>query len=383
MKYIHNITEIRKNVKRHAQEIGLPIFGVASPEPLNHLFNLLHTRKERGLESPFESKWKTEERCRPDLLLPSVKSIICVGMPYPDYDASCPLWGISRFAWGRDYHSVLKDKLGTLAVFLRDQIGDGLEYVATVDSVPLPERALAYRAGLGWYGKNNLLINSRYGSWFFLGELLTNIPFEPDTSEEGSCGDCDLCLQACPTGALTGPYQLDAGKCISCLTQVKKTVPLDLREKVGMWIFGCDICQKICPYNRKNVKGNSDKSLKHEDFPGEALAALFDISETDFRREYGTTAFAWGGRERLQANAALALGSKGRERYVPALGKALTQLSPQVRIYAAWALGRIGSSEADRLLAQALIEEKDSRVRQEITQAMIRHDSAVCVKLSK
>jgi len=247
-----NLRIIKQRAKEYAKDIGLPIFGVASPEPLSHLRVLLEKRKREGLESPFEKRWQTEVRCRPDFLLSSVKSIICVGLPY--YPSSAgevqPLWGISRHAWGRDYHLVLKEKLELLGDFLRSLTGAGFEYKTVVDSVPLVERALAHRAGLGWYGKNNLLINPYYGSWFVLGELLTNLELEPDAPLDKNCGSCEICLKACPTGALLAPYQLDARRCVSCLTQSKDDVPPGLREKVGRSVYGCDICQEVCPVNR-------------------------------------------------------------------------------------------------------------------------------------
>ncbi|MGI6554247.1 MAG: tRNA epoxyqueuosine(34) reductase QueG [Bacillota bacterium] len=369
MKGIKNETSVKERTRHYAEKIGLPLLGIASPEPLFHLYKLLEERKRDGLDSPFEKRWKPESRCRPDLLLPSVRSIICVGMPYysQSIDNVPSLWGVSRFARGRDYHMVLKEKLELLAEFLGDLTGPGFEYRAAVDSVPLVERALAHRAGLGWYGKNNLLINPDYGSWFVIGELLTNIPLEPDAGPEENCGDCELCLKACPTGALVEPYKIDAKKCLSCLTQVKEPVPAGLREKFGGSIFGCDICQEVCPKNRQLY--GTGKNVETGNFT-EFLTALFDISEIEFKGRYGTAGFAWVGTELLRRNAALVLGCKGKEEYIPVLAKALTSPSPQVRSHGAWALAHMGGEKTRKLLEQHLALELDGEVKREIKKAI-------------
>lgn len=368
MKKSTDAAELKSRIKQYAKKIGLPIFGVTSPEPLLHLKSLLEKRRNEGFESPFEKNWGIEARCRPSLLLPSVKSIICVGMPYHSTSADSvrPLWGVSRFAWGIDYHIELKDKLEVLAVFLRSATGPGFKYSAVVDSVPLVERALAHRAGLGWYGKNNLLINPEYGSLFVIGELLTNVPLEPDSSLEADCGECNLCLDACPTGALFNPYELNANKCISCLTQVKNTVPVNLRELTGKAVFGCDLCQEVCPRNMQMLSCSNENLQKS---PINELAAVFDLTEREFRNRFGKTGFSWGGKELLQRNAALALGSDGSEENIYALGKALMISSPNVRSHAAWSLGNIGGKRAVELLDKALRVEKDDSVREEIIQA--------------
>lgn len=353
-------------------EIGLPIFGVASPEPFSELEDLLKARRESGRESPFEKRWCEKTRCSPKLVFPEVRSVICVGLPYfqPDvYGASEePRWSVSRFAWGKDYHVVLREKLEKLAVFLKQQVGPEFKYFACVDSVPLIERALAFRAGLGWYGKNNLLVNPEYGSWFVLGELLVNISLPPDSPIEGECGDCEACIRACPSGALE-QFDLDAGKCISCMTQISRPIASELRAYAGRSLFGCDICQEVCPKNHKILhmgKGEVTPLV----FTGEGLAELLEITEEEFRERFGSTGFAWGGRDLLQRNAVIALGSTGMEKYIPPLSKALVKLAPQVRGHAAWALGKIGGSKAAKALTEALASEKNAEVLKEITQAL-------------
>ena len=303
-------------------------------------------------------------------MLPSVKSVICVGMPYysHSFDGLMPLWGISRFARGIDYHVVLKEKLELLASFLVSYIGSRFEYRIAVDSVPLVERALAHRAGLGWYGKNNWLINPNYGSWFVIGELLTNVPLQPDSSLERDCGDCDLCLRACPTGALEEPYTINTNKCLSCLTQIKKSVPVGYRNKFRRSIFGCDICQEVCPVNRQ-LYGTGKFAEDQEAI--ESLKVLFNLTEKEFRQNYGATGFAWVGIELLQRNAVLALGCTGREEYVSVLAKALTSSSPLVRSHGAWALAQIGGKKSRELLERQLALESDVAVKREINEAIV------------
>ena len=368
------VKDIKADTRRYAAEIGLPIFGVASPEPFRCLESLLNKRRQAGMESPFEKKWSAKTRCTPELVFPEVRSVICVGMPYfhpVDRDFSVERqWHISRFAWGGDYHLVLRTKLEQLAAFLRRVADSGFKYFACVDSAPLVERALAFRAGLGWYGKNNLLINPQYGSWFVLGELLVNISLPTDTPMESGCGSCDACIRACPPGALVEPYILDANRCISCITQISQHVSPELRDKAGQGIFGCDICQEVCPKN-KDILHAGKENISPFIFSGEGLAALLEISEEEFKKKYGSTGFAWGGKELLQRNAVVALGSTGLEKYIPTLAKALLNSTPQVRSHAAWALGNIGHRQAAVILVQALNLEKNQEVCKEIAQALI------------
>lgn len=366
------LIDLKQYLREYANFLGLPMFGIASPEPLLNLEEVLERRRDEGLESPFERKWQPKVRCRPDTILPSVRSIVCVGMPYfPTAPGSFSLpeaspipWGIARFARGQDYHYVLKDKLELLADYLRSATNLEFEYVAGVDSIPLVERAFAYRAGLGWYGKNNLLINPQYGSWFVLGELLTNIPFDPDEPLESNCGDCEMCVKACPTEALTSLHSLDTRKCISCLTQSKQNVPVELLDKIGLSVFGCDICQEVCPWNRivsgenkrneltganevtegkdaveANPASKKSPAVNVDDSAAwDALSRLFFMSDGEFRDLYGALGFGWAGRELLRRNGALAIGNNGREQYIPALEAGLKSSSAQVHECSEWAL---------------------------------------------
>lgn len=367
------VEDIKTSAREYAKNIGLPLFGVAPPDALYHLESLLNTRKQTGMESPFEKKWSAKARCRPELVFPDVRSIICVGMPYyrpletdPPEE---PRWRISRFAWGKDYHVVLREKLEKLAAFLLREIGPGFKYFACVDTIPLVERSLAYAAGLGWFGKNNLLINQDYGSWFVLGELLTNAALPFDSPIEGDCGSCDACIRACPTRALVMPYDLDTNKCISCINQNTKPVFMELRSQAGRSVFGCDICQEVCPKNKELLHDGGWNATPYI-FSGEDLVGILNMTEEEFIEKYGSTAFAWGGRELLQRNTVIALGRTGSKKYILPLANALLNSTPQVRCHAAWALGKIGSRDAGLILLQAWRREEDENVRKEIGLAL-------------
>jgi len=363
---------VKEKIRNFAKEIGLPIFGITSPEPLKCLELFIARRKSLGLESPFEKKWSVEKRCYPERCFSEAKSIICVGMPYQGVDGwqapgelkKC----LSRFVWGKDYHVVMKGKLEQMAGFIKNLVGENFKYISCVDSTPLVERALAYRAGIGWYGKNCLLYTPECGSWFFLGELVTNIRIETDRPMNGKkCASCDLCLRSCPTGAIIEPFNLDAKKCISCLTQSPGFIPLELRSKMGAHVYGCDICQEVCPWNEINF-GDRGR-LGGGEVAVQSLLELLYISESQFKEKYSTSAMGWAGRDVIRRNAAVALGNIGHGDLVAELEPALYDSEPVIRAHTAWALGKIGGMRAKNLLQEALGRERDPTVRKEISRA--------------
>jgi epoxyqueuosine reductase len=212
-----------------------------------------------------------------------------------------------------------------------------------VDTAPLLERDFARRAGLGWFGKNTMLINRRLGSYFFLGALLVDLDLRPDEPHATShCGTCTACLDACPTGAFAGPYRLDARRCISYLTiELKDAVPEELRPGLGEWVFGCDVCQEVCPWNRKAPPGSAPALQARPELEALDLVAVLGLSEEEFRRRFRGTALTRPKRRGLLRNAALVLGNAGGPEAVPALRRALDDPEPLVREAAGWALGRI------------------------------------------
>jgi epoxyqueuosine reductase len=241
-----------------------------------------------------------------------------------------------------------------------------------VDTAPLLERDFARLAGLGWFGKNTMLLNKRLGSYFFLGALLLDIALQPDTPVTTShCGTCTACLEACPTQAFVGPGQLDARRCISYLTiELRGPIPHALREPMGQWIFGCDVCQEVCPWNRKAPLANEPAFQPRPGLVPANLVELLELSPEAFRQRFRGTTITRAKRRGFLRNVAIALGNSGDPSAVPALVKALQDEEPLVRGAAAWALGRLGTVEAKAALAARSVIETDAMVRAEIDLAV-------------
>ena len=337
----------------------------------------------------------------PRLVLAGARSVICVALPYlhpdpvlPDPDRAGPavsdapaaLRGqIARYARAADYHLLLKQRLGALAEALARELGAQVAWRACVDTAPVLERALAARAGLGFQGKNTLLITPGVGSFTVLGELLVDIDLEPGTPIEPRCGACTLCIDVCPTGALRGPYQLDARRCISYLT-IENTgpIPAELRPLVQDWVFGCDLCQQVCPWNAAARPGDPGfrpdpkEGFTALDYARPELVKLLHLGAAQFRRYVKRTALRRLARAQLLRNVAVALGNVGTPAELPALCAALGSPAnpPLVRQHVAWALGRIGARhpsarEAARTaLCAALPDNPDPLTQAELTQAL-------------
>ena len=319
---------------------------------------------------------RREAYSHPRHVLDGVRSLLLLGLPYATEVARPPRPGqgrISRYAWGSaDYHDLVHDKLWRLR-------GRLLELVPTarargvVDTAPLLEREFAQLAGLGWIGKHTLLINKPAGSYFFLAALLTDAVLnydEPFAADH--CGTCQACLEACPTQAFPQPQVLDATRCISYLTiELRGPIPRDLRPAVGEWLFGCDVCQDVCPWNRREGQFPSEPSLSPADGANPVeLLGLFDLDDDAFRRRFRHTPL-WRARRRgLLRNAAIVLGNQRHRAALPVLVRALADHEPLVRGAAAWALGQLGGPEAGEALARRLADECDASVRDEVASAL-------------
>jgi epoxyqueuosine reductase len=243
-----------EQIKNWARQIGFDLVGITSARPSDYRQHYHHyLQKGYAGEMPYLSR-NVEKRLDPKKLVPGAESIICVAINYYTGDHPCgtdPIGRVARYAWGRDYHVVLKERLKTLADKVHD-VDHNVFVWRFVDTAPLAEREYAQRAGLGWVGKNGLLINKRLGSWLLLGQLVTDLKLDYDSPASDHCGSCRSCLDACPTQAFVGPHVLDPRKCISYLTiESRKEIPSELAPKTGNWIFGCDVCQEVCPFNRR------------------------------------------------------------------------------------------------------------------------------------
>jgi len=236
-----------------------------------------------------------------------------------------------------------------------------------VDNDEILEKAVAVKAGLGWFGRNTLLVTADYGSLVFLGELITNIPFPPDNPTEGDCGNCRKCIEACPTKALEEGKKLNPDLCLSSLTQSKSSFDHEIRKNLGDNIYGCDICQMVCPYNKRtNQPLHPEFSYGYDDaFP--LLSEIISLSGAGFRKRFGHTSGAWRGRTPLQRNAIIAAGNARAAGFVPVLGRVLfNDPRPVIRSAAAWALGEISTPDVVQILNSAVQNEKDLEVLEEI-----------------
>jgi epoxyqueuosine reductase len=320
---------------------------------------------------------RVERREDPTVILPGARSVVTVAVNY--YPGPPPLvlddalrGRVSNYAWGKDYHDWILPRLERLGDWIVAEAG-AKRYRAYVDTGPVLERAFAARAGLGFVGKNTCLIAPRLGSWIFLGVVLVDVdlqlvgePLPP------RCGTCTRCLDACPTGALAAPHRLDARRCISYLTiEHKGAIPLELRPRMGTWIFGCDVCQLVCPWHRfaepTSVRAFRSRGTERV-LP--SLLDLMKLSESGFRRRFRGTPLLRTGRERVLRSAAVALGNLADPRAVPILQSALTDNAPLVRGHAAWALGCTGGEKAVQALQAALAHETDPAIRAELSTAL-------------
>jgi epoxyqueuosine reductase len=371
-----NENALSLRVKEEAQRLGFELVGISPVKLLPHEESFAEWLR-RGFSGQLEYMKRTEElRRNPHRLVPWAVSLISVGMNYytpfsrPAASQQPKGW-ISRYAWGDDYHNLIKDKLESLLDNIRRLCNGPVEGKAFVDSGPVLEREFAGIAGIGWIGKNTHLISPQNGSWFFLGELFLSIPLVYDRPIRDRCGKCDLCLKACPTGAFVGPYVLDARRCISYLTiELKGFIPRHLRPLVGSHIFGCDICQEICPYNVKARPTMEKAYAPREGLYAPDLIPLLSLDEEEFRRRFRGSPILRAKRKGLLRNVAVALGNAKSHEALPALIRALDDEEPLVRGHVAWALGQIGSPKAISALGKRSRIESDPTVRMEIEDAI-------------
>jgi epoxyqueuosine reductase len=370
----------RERVRALAADAGLDVAGITTADPFEGLGRKLEAHVRAGRMDGLD--WFTVERAwfsaSPRNLHPAAQSIISVGVPYwqpdikPPEDCE-PRGRISRYAWGRDYHKTLKIRMRNLQARLEAALCRPIEARLLVDTARIVDRAVAARSGVGWYGKNTMILVREHGSWVMLGELVVDVEIEPDAPLKPKCGRCTRCLDACPTGALARPYTLDTPRCISFLTiELRGPVPRELRPKMGNWVFGCDICQEVCPYTSaaSQMDDGSFRPARVENaFP--SLHWLLRMSEQEFREVYGGTAVLRTKRAGLARNAAIVLGNVGTTADLAVLEEALVSHDePLVRGHAAWAAAQIERSAAASTLLRRLTYEENPYVRGEIADAV-------------
>lgn len=363
-----DITMLKEEIIEYSKEIGIDQVGFASADVFTELKARLHAREGLSYDSGFE-KGSIEERTEPRRLMDEAQSIISIAIAYPSRIPSPPKStkeerrGIfCRASWGMDYHHVLRDRLNKLMEFIQLKVPE-VQCKIMVDTGELSDRAVAERAGIGFSGKNSFIITEKYGSFVYLGEVITNIPFVPDSPVEDSCGDCRICMDACPTGALVQPGQLNAQMCLAFQTQTKDFLPDVFREKIGTRLYGCDTCQAVCPRN-KGIDFHLHKEFEPEpEVAKPLLKPMLRISNRAFREKFGHLSGFWRGKNPLQRNAMIALAHYKDETAVDELIAVMTEdVRPVMRGTAAWSLGKIGTEKGLAAIKSALGKETDDRV---------------------
>ncbi|MFP3839397.1 tRNA epoxyqueuosine(34) reductase QueG [Bacillus safensis] len=371
-----HVGELKEELIQYAKEIGVDKIRFASADTFDSLKDRLILHESLGYLSGFEEP-DIEKRTNPSLLLPKAKSIVAIALAYPSKMKDAPRStkdarrGIfCRASWGTDYHVVLKKKLDMLEEFLRSKHVD-IRTKSMVDTGELSDRAVAERAGIGFSAKNCMIITPEFGSYVYLAEMITNVPFEPDEKIEDQCGTCNKCVDSCPTGALVNPGQLNSQRCISFLTQTKGFLPDEFRSKIGNRLYGCDTCQIVCPINK-----GKDFHLHPEMEPDPEIAKpllkpLLTISNREFKEKYGHVSGSWRGKKPIQRNAILALAHFKDTSALPELIELMHKdPRPVIRGTAAWAIGKIGDNQQLPELEKALERESDEEAKQEIVKGI-------------
>jgi epoxyqueuosine reductase len=336
---------LEARLKQQARSLGFDMAGIAPAVPADG-FDKLRAWLDRGFagEMSYLSRQR-EARRHPGSILPDVLSVVMVAMNYkPADDGATPraIGKVARYARGPDYHDVLRQRLNALLAWIQIE-SPNCQGRGVVDTAPLLERDFARRAGLGWFGKNTMLLNKKLGSYFFLGALLLNVELRPDEAHETAhCGTCTACLDACPTQAFTSPGELDSRRCISYLTiELRTDISEEFRPALNEWIFGCDICQEVCPWNHKAPAASDAMWTSRQDLMALDPLELLGLTEEGFRQHFRGTALTRTKRRGLLRNAALILGNRGDPSALPALQRALEDPEPLVREAARWAIERI------------------------------------------
>ena len=371
--------ETRRILEEKARAQGFDLVGVTGAEPLAEGGERLKEWQEAGMAADMGYMHRPAELLsEPKRLQKSARSVVSLGVSYypgdhPENDGGSGR--VARYAWGKDYHVIIKERLRSLRAELEEALGVRIKARAFTDAVPLLERSAAQHAGLGFFGRNSCLINGNTGSYFFIADVILDLELEPDVHGTGTCGKCTRCMASCPTGAIKAPGVVDARLCISYLTiENRGEIPRELRRAVGDWAFGCDVCQEVCPYNKRKATMS-----RWPDFlAGAGAGPYLEIEEVlgirteeEFEERFEGTPLTRPGRAGLLRNCCVAAGNLGLGEAVPALVECLRKdESPLVRGHAAWALGEIGSAEAGAALREALEREPNRGCLIEIEAAL-------------
>ncbi|MQR93801.1 tRNA epoxyqueuosine(34) reductase QueG [Fictibacillus phosphorivorans] len=368
--------QLKEEIVAYSKEIGIDKIGFAHADVFAELKERLRLQQDLNYQSGFEES-DIEKRTEPEQLLSGASSIISIALAYPSKmkDAPRSVRGerrgiFCRASWGKDYHHILREKLSLLEAFIIEKV-PGATVKSMVDTGELSDRAVAERAGIGWSAKNCAIMSPEFGSYMYLGEMITNIAFPADTPMEDQCGSCNKCVDACPTNALVQGGQLDSSKCIAFLTQTKGFLPDQYRDKLGNRLYGCDTCQTVCPENKGKDFHHHMEMEPDPEIVKPLLKPLLSISNREFKDKFGYISGSWRGKKPIQRNAIIALAHFKDETALPDLLMLLHHdPRPVIRGTAAWAIGKIGGENAELELLSAKENEKDDLVTLEIEKGL-------------
>lgn len=373
--------DLTRKVKDKARQLGFDLVGVTSPDPPTSYSRYLNwlSAQHHGQMAYLATPRARHRRADPRHILPECRSILVLGLrhakppPAPPPTAAHPQGRVAAYAWGDDYHEVLPPRLEALVAYIETLVGAPVPNRLYTDTGPLLERDLAQRAGLGWIGKNSMLINPQSGSYYLLAEILLGIELQIDASfPTDHCGTCTRCLDVCPTGCILPDRTLDAHRCLSYLTiELKGPIPHHLRPHLGDWVFGCDLCQTVCPWNQRFAPSQANPVLPPRSNASTVdLNKAIELSPQEFNRKFKNTPLKRAKRRGFLRNVAVALGNLCHPSSLAPLSHALRHdPEPLVRAHAAWALGRIGGTAAEQVLNQAKSSETHPEVLAEIDAA--------------
>jgi len=373
---------LKEKIIAESKNLGIDKIGFTTAEPFDELKASLIAQKAADHTSGFEHK-NIDERLYPELTFENPQSIIAIALAYPTkIHEKVPRdekrGQMARASWGTDYHDILKDRLTKLIDFIKKeaentQDAENWRFSPQVDTGELVDVAVAQRAGLGFIGRNGLLITEEYGSFVYLGEIITNIQFEADEPGTFGCGECRRCITHCPTGALLGDGKMDAQKCLSYQTQTKTMMPKKYRKQIHNVIYGCDICQLVCPYNQGKDFHFHKEMEPSVDEVRPKLAPLLSVSNREFKEQFGHLAGIWRGKKPLQRNALIALANLGGRENLVKIFKCLEDVRPVIRGTAVWAIGELTKRQPEQaidLLYELQEKETDAEVLNELEETL-------------
>ncbi|HLR34450.1 MAG TPA: tRNA epoxyqueuosine(34) reductase QueG [Tissierellales bacterium] len=369
--------DLKEYIMQKSEELNIDVISFTDCSPLGQVKDYIVERKNKGNQTEFEED-NINKRIDPKVTLENCKTIIVLGLSYNiDYHEKVDFklkGSLSKSSWGIDYHLVLKEKMENLIEEIK-KIKD-FDYKYFVDTGPLIDREIAKNAGIGYYGKNCSIINDEYGSFIFIGYILTSldIDFRP-VEAKNHCGECTLCFKACPTGALKEPFRLNPKRCISYLTQTKDNIPYELRDKMGVKIYGCDTCQMVCPKNKDVKKGSNEYFIPRETKGCVNIEEILKMSNREFKEKYGKMAGSWRGKNILKRNGIIALGNMKKKEHIETLKSMLeNEASPMIRKYAAWAILNIDKEIAKEIIRETLKNEENESVKTELYKLLKYND---------